>query len=68
MAMEELIAIPVSEYERLKAVEEGLQLKHIQLDNVQKEVDEIRFRRHNKMMKSIAKAQALCQSKSVDFF
>ena len=59
--MEELIAIPVGEYERLKASEKGLdELKKIQLDNIQREIDDIRLRQHEKMMESITRVQTLC--------
>lgn len=59
--MEEMIAIPVSEYERLKASEKGLdELRKIQIDNIQREIDDIRFRQYEKMMESITRAQTLC--------
>jgi hypothetical protein len=59
--MEELIAIPVGEYGRLKASEKGLdELKKIQLDNIQREIDDIRLRQHEKMMESITRVQTLC--------
>ena len=59
--MEEIIAIPVSEYERLKAAEKGLdELRKIQLDNIQREIDDIRLRQHEKMMESITRVQTLC--------
>jgi len=59
--MEEMIAIPVSEYERLKASEKGLdELRKIQLDNIQREIDDIRLRQHEKMMESITRVQTLC--------
>jgi hypothetical protein len=59
--MEELIAIPVGEYERLKASEKGLdELRKIQLDNIQREIDDIRLRQHEKMMESITRVQTLC--------
>ena len=61
MIMEEMIAIPVSEYERLKASEKGLdELKKIQLDNIQREIDDIRLRQHEKMMESLTRVQTLC--------
>lgn len=53
--MEEMIAIPVSEYERLKAAEKRLnELRQEALDKASQEIEEIRRRSHEKMMQSFA--------------
>lgn len=53
--MEELIAIPVSEYERLKAAEKLLnELRQEQIDKASQEIEEIKRRSHEKMMQSFA--------------
>lgn len=58
--MEDLIAIPISEYERLKASEKGLdELRQRQIDDIQREIDDIRLRQHEKMMESITRVQPL---------
>ena len=58
--MEDLIAIPISEYERLKESEKGLdELRQRQIDDIQREIDDIRLRQHEKMMESITRVQPL---------
>lgn len=53
--MEEMIAIPVSEYERLKAAEKRLnELKQEQIDKANQEIEEIKRRSHEKMMQPFA--------------
>lgn len=53
--MEELIAIPVSEYERLKADEKRLnELRQEQIDRASQEIEDIKRRSHEKMMQSFA--------------
>ena len=46
--MEEMIAIPVSEYERLN------ELRQEQIDKANQEIEEIKRRSHEKMMQSFA--------------
>lgn len=59
--MEELIAIPVSEYERLKSAEKRLnELRQEALDKANQEIEEIKRREYEKMMQSIVYAQGLC--------
>ncbi len=49
--MEEMIAIPVSEYERLKAAEKRLkELRQEQIDKVNQEIEEIKRRSHEKKL------------------
>jgi phage-related protein len=51
--MEEMIAIPVSEYERLKAAEKRLnELRQEQINKANQEIEEIKRRSHEKMMQS----------------
>ena len=59
--MEDLIAIPVSEYERLKADEKRMnELRQRQIDDIQREIDDIiRLRQHEKMKESITRVQPL---------
>ena len=53
--MEEMIAIPVSEYERLKAAEKRLnELRQEQIDRANHEIEDIKLRSHEKMMQSFA--------------
>ena len=53
--MEDMIAITVSEYERLKAAEKRLnELRQEQIDKVNQEIEEIKRRSHEKMMQSFA--------------
>ena len=53
--MEEMIAIPVSEYERLKAAEKQLnELRQEQIDKANQEIEEIKRRSHENMMQSFA--------------
>ncbi|MBQ9785640.1 MAG: hypothetical protein IJW29_09065 [Clostridia bacterium] len=53
--MEEMIAIPVSEYERLKAAEKRLnELRQEQIDKASHEIEEIKRRSHEKMIHSLA--------------
>lgn len=53
--MEEMIAIPVSEYERLKAAEKRLnKLRQEALDKANQEIEEIRRRSHENMIQSFA--------------
>lgn len=53
--MEEMIAISVSEYERLKDAEKRLnELRHEQIDKANQEIEEIKRRSHEKMMLSFA--------------
>lgn len=53
--MEEMIAIPVSEYEWLETAEKQLnELRQEVLDKANQEIEEIRRRSHEKMMQSLA--------------
>lgn len=53
--MEEMIAIPVSEYERLKAAEKRLnELRQEQIDKANQEIEETKRRSHEKMMQYFA--------------
>lgn len=53
--MEEMIAIPVSEYERLKAAEKRLnELRQEQIDKASQEIEEIKRRHLEKMIQTIA--------------
>ena len=53
--MEDLIAIPISEYEQLKAAEKRLnELRQEQIDKANQEIEEIKRRSHEKMMQSFA--------------
>jgi len=53
--MEEMIAIPVSEYERLKDAEKRLnELRQEQIDKASQEIEEIKRRSLEKMMQSFA--------------
>lgn len=50
-----MIAIPVSEYERLKAAEKRLnELRQEALDKANQEIEEIKRRSHEKMMQAFA--------------
>ena len=51
--MEEMIAIPVSEYELLIAAEKRLnEMRQEQIDKANQEIEEIRRRSHEKKMQS----------------
>ncbi len=53
--MEEMIAIPVSEYKRLKADEKRLnELRQEQIDKANQELEEIKRRHLEKMIQTIA--------------
>ena len=53
--MEEMIAIPVSEYKRLKAAEKRLnELRQEQIDKANQELEEIKRRHLEKMIQTIA--------------
>lgn len=53
--MEEMIAIPVSEYERLKAAEKRLnELRQEQIDKANQEIEDIKRRSLEKMMQPFA--------------
>lgn len=53
--MEEMIAIPVSEYERLKAAEKRLnELRQEQIDKANREIEETKRRHLEKMIQSFA--------------
>lgn len=57
--MEEMIAIPVSEYERLKTAEKRLsELRQKQIDKANQEIEDIKRRSHEKMMQSFAPVPA----------
>lgn len=53
--MEDMIAIPVSEYKRLKAAEKRLnELRQEQIDKANQEFEDIKRRSHEKMMQPFA--------------